>query len=642
MGGALGEPDSFGGQLAVTLDRISDGFLALDRQWRFVHVNAAAERFLGMTRAQMLGKVVWELFPGSKETPAGKLVMRAAAGTVPVEIESRSRLGNRPVLQTVYPSASGVTVYFRDLSEQELAADALRESEEKYRSLVDHSLLAVLLTTPSGETLAANPAACRMLQRTEEELCRLGREGIADPEDSRWAEFLEERNRDGFARREVTLLRKDGAKVPVEASSVVFTDRHGQLRTSLSLVDLTERKRAERATRLITDATAAVSASLERPEILRMLTSLVVPRLADVCVIDIDEGGGLQRAAIEQRAGLRDWPSGTRASVGASRVFRSGQPEVITSVTDDDDGLRTLGVRSALRVPLVLGGKPTGVLSLLILDESRAFVADDVPTAAALADRAALALDNARLYQEAREANRGRDDVLKMVSHDLRNSLNAIGFIATELARQGGSPLATQIRTAATLADRLLGDMGALLVIESGALVLGRVMESVDSIIKEVADLFRPLADARAIELRAVTEPAGLTAFVDRHRMVQAVSNVVANAVEISQEGGRVDMAVKRVGDEVVFAVSDSGPGIAPAELDQVFSKGRLGNDGRRRASVGLGLVISKEYVEAHGGRIRVENQPGSGSTFTIAIPIRPHEPPPDPRPARGAQSPSR
>jgi PAS domain S-box-containing protein len=522
------------------------------------------------------------------------------------------------------------------------AEDALHESEEKYRSLVDHSLHGVLLATPAGETLAANPAACQLLQRSEEEIRRVGRAGLADPDDPRWVKFIEERDRVGFTRGEVNLIRGDGTKVPVEMSSAIFTDRNGQRRTSVSFVDLTERKRAERASRLIADVGAAVSVSLERPEILRMLVALVVPRFADVCVVDLEEGGQLQRVAIDQRAGLRDWPAGTRPSVGSSRVFRSRQPEVITSVKDDDDGLRTLEVRSVLRVPLGLGGKPIGVLSLLILDGSRAFVPDDVPTAAALADRAALALENARLYQEAREANRGRDDVLKMVSHDLRNSLNAIGFIATELARQGGSPLATQIRSAATLADRLLGDVGALLVIESGALVLGRVMESVDSIIKEVADLFRPLADARAIELRAVTGPAGLTAFVDRHRMVQAVSNVVANAVEISQEGGRVEMAVKRVGDEVVFAVSDSGPGIAPGDLDQLFSRGRLGNDGRRRASVGLGLVISKEYVEAHGGRIRVESQLGTGSTFTIAIPMRPHDLPPEPRPGRGAPSPSR
>jgi PAS domain S-box-containing protein len=521
------------------------------------------------------------------------------------------------------------------------AADALRESEEKYRSLVEHSLHGVLLTKPTGETLAANPAACRMAQRTEAEICALKRTGLVDTEDPRWAEFNAERARVGFARRELNMIRKDGTKLPVEVFSSVFTDRNGQLRTSISLVDLTERKRAELATRLIADAGASVSLSLERPEILRALSSLIVPAFADVCVVDLEEGGELARVSLEQRAGVAAWPAGSRPSVGASRVFRSGKPEIITAVKDDDDGLRTLGVRSVLRVPIVLGARPgerpVGVLSLFILDGTRAFVPDDVRTAAALADRTAVALENARLYQEARAASRGRDDMLKMVSHDLRNSLNAIGFIATELARTGGSPLATQIRSAATLADRLLGDLGALLVIESGALVLGRVTESVDSIIKEIADLFRPLADARAIELRAVTEQAGLTVFVDRHRMVQAVSNVVANAVEISQEGGHVDMAVKQVGDEVEFAVSDSGPGIAPGEVDQIFSRVHWGNDGRRRATVGLGLVISKEYVEAHGGRIRVQSKPGSGSTFTIAIPMRPADAPPEPRPARGA-----
>jgi PAS domain S-box-containing protein len=519
------------------------------------------------------------------------------------------------------------------------AADALRESEEKYRSLVEHNLHGAVLTTPTGEVLAANPAACRMVQRTEEEIRRLGRAGIADPDDPRWASLLEARDRVGFARAEVTVLRKDGSKIPVEVSSALFTDRNGALRTSVSIVDLTARKRAERANKLIADAGASVSLSLERSDILRGLTSLVVPAFADACVVDLDGGGELQRAGRELGAGVSAWPAGTRASVGASRVFRSGKPELIAAVKDDDDGLRTLGVRSVLRVPVLLGGKAVGVLSLFIVDASRAFVPEDVPTAAALADRAALALENARLYEEARAANRGRDDVLKMVSHDLRNSLNAIGFIATELARQGGSPLATQIRSAATLADRLLSDLGALLVIESGALVLGRFIESVDSIIKEVADLFRPLADARAIELRAVSEQTGLTVFVDRHRMVQAVSNVVANAVEISQEGGHVEMAVKQVGDEVVFAVSDSGPGITSGEVDQIFNRVHWGRDGRRRATVGLGLVISKEYVEAHGGRIGVQSKAGRGSTFTIAIPMCPAEAPPELPPSAGAPS---
>ncbi len=375
---------------------------------------------------------------------------------------------------------------------------------------------------------------------------------------------------------------------------------------------------AEPAARLLADAGAELSRSLERDEILRRLTALVVPRVADVCLVDVRAG--------DAEAG---------AAAGVRRVLETGAAELVASVDDDADGLRTLGVRSAARVPLRVAGRVTGVLSLLITGGGRAFSARDLPTLEALGDRLALALENARLYAAAVDAKRARDEVLATVSHDLRNSLGAIGFIATELARQGGSPLATQIRSAATLADRMLSDLGALLAIESGSLVLGRSRESIDAIVNEVADLFRPLAEARAIRLRAVSERKGLTAFVDRARLVQAVSNLVAHAVELSEDGGRVDLSAKQVGEEIELAVSDEGPGIAPGELARLFDRAGWRREGRRRASLGLGLVISNEYVQAHGGRLRVQGRPGSGSTFTIAVPVQPRGPawPPGPRP---------
>ena len=484
------------------LDRVSDAIVALDREWRFVYINQAAEKHFGVPRDQMLGKTCWDLFPETATSSVGERYKQALAGMTPVEFEAISPVTKRTISQRLYPSGAGLTIYFRDVSDE---------------------------------------------RRTAE--------------------------------------------------------------------------RAERAMSLLADAGEELSLSLERDEIVRRLTSLVVPRVADVCLVDLLVGESLTRAAVKQQDELT---AGAFANVGTGRVIQTATSELLSAVSDDVDGLALLGVRSLMRVPLLVRGKPTGVLSLLSTNDSRRFAADDLPAIEALADRAALALENARLYELAVSAKRARDEMMSMVSHDLRNSLNAIGFIATELARQNGSPLATQIRSAATLADRLLADLGAMFVIESGALVLGRVMESIDSIMSEVADLFRPLAEARAVRLRAVTEKKGLLAFVDRYRMVQAVSNVVANAVEISQDGGQVDLAVKQVGDHVEVAVSDTGPGIAPDEVDQIFDRHRWGNDGRRRASVGLGLVISKEYVEAHGGRIRVQNRPGSGSTFTIAIPMQP------------------
>jgi PAS domain S-box-containing protein len=503
------------------LDRVSDAIVALDRDWRLVYINQAGERHFGLPREQLLGKIFWELFPEPVESAIRQRYEQALAGMTPVEFEAISLVTKRTVNQRLYPSASGVTIYLRDVSDE---------------------------------------------RRTAE--------------------------------------------------------------------------RAERAMSLIADAGEELSLSLERDEIIRRLTSLVVPRIADVCIVDLLAAERLTRAVVKQH---EEVSTGAFANVGTGRVLQTASSELLGSVIDDAEGLAALGVRSALRVPLLVRGKPTGVLSLFIASDCRRFLPDDLRAIEALADRAALALENARLYELAVSAKRARDEMMSMVSHDLRNSLNAIGFIATELARQNGSPLATQIRSAATLADRLLADLGAMFVIESGALVLGRVMEPIDSIMSEVADLFRPLAEARAVRLRAVTEKKGLTAFVDRYRMVQAVSNVVANAVEISQDGGQVDLAVKQVGDNLEVAVSDTGPGIAPDEVDQIFDRHRWGNDGRRRASVGLGLVISKEYVEAHGGRIRVQNRPGSGSTFIIVIPMQPRGIPAEmPAPKRRAPSPTR
>ncbi|HLK92059.1 MAG TPA: PAS domain-containing sensor histidine kinase [Polyangia bacterium] len=629
-------------QLAETLDRMSDGFISYDRAFRIIYLNGVAAAYFGLPVARMVGKIIWDLFPEASDSPTAEQYRRAAVGSEPVEFEMRSPITNRWVVQRLYPSASGLTVYFRDVTEHRQAEETLRESQARYQSLFDHCLDGVLLTAPTGETLAANPAACRMLGRSEEELCRVGRTGIVDAEDPRMIAFLAERARNGAARTELDMIRGDGSTIPVEVSSALFTDREGQPRSSLSFHDLAERKRSEQAMKLIVDAGVELSRSLERGEILRRLTALVVPRVADVCLVDLFDGERLRRVATRRRdaegrrvAGAE--PGWDREQAGARRVLETAAPELVSPAGADDDGLAALGVRSGFRVPLRVAGKPIGVLSLFVVDERRAFAGGDLPTFEALADRAALALENARLYQIAVDAKRVRDEVLTTVSHDLRNSLNAIGFIATELARQGGSPLATQIRSAATLADRLLADLGAMFAIESGALVLGRFMEPIDSIVNEVADLFRPLADARAIRLRAVSERKGLTAFVDRHRMVQAVSNVVANAVEISDDGGQVDLAVKQVGDDVELAVSDTGPGIAPGEVARLFDRSGWRRDGRRRASVGLGLLISKQYVEAHGGRIRVQSQLGSGSTFTIAIPMRPNGG--EPVPVRRAKS---
>ncbi|CAG0958692.1 partial Sporulation kinase E, partial [Anaerolineae bacterium] len=153
-------------------------------------------------------------------------------------------LGNRP--------AARLQQWIQSLDERKRAEEILRESEERYRYLFDQSVDAVLLTAPDGRILAANPEACRIFGRTEAEICQVGRAGIVDVTDARLATALEERNRTGRFRGELQFVRKDGTRFPGEVSSAIYRDRNGELRTSMTIRDITARERAEEEQRTAT------------------------------------------------------------------------------------------------------------------------------------------------------------------------------------------------------------------------------------------------------------------------------------------------------------------------------------------------------------------------------------------------------
>jgi two-component system sensor histidine kinase BaeS len=202
--------------------------------------------------------------------------------------------------------------------------------------------------------------------------------------------------------------------------------------------------------------------------------------------------------------------------------------------------------------------------------------------------------------------------------------VNAIAMVAAGLVKAGRTPGAAEMHEAATLANRMIDDLMAVVSIESGTLELYPTAVSLGALADEIVSIFRPPATVRGIELIARVEPAGLTAQVDRYRLLQAVSNVVANAVKFSPNGGRINIDVKEAGDDVEIVISDEGPGIPAEETEHIFD--RFWRSPRRRqrsTGAGLGLTITRGCVEAHRGRIRVDSQPGRGATFTIAVPKR-------------------
>ncbi len=629
--------------LHVVLDRLYDAVISFDRDWRYVFINRSAEKYIGLPREALLGKVLWEAFPGAVGTELETQYRRAAASDGPSEFELVGPVTRRTVMIRAHPSEAGLVCYYRDVTAEREAVAALRASEQQYRSIFENTLAGMLLATESGEVLAANPAACRKLGRTEAEVCAAGRQGVVVLSDPRLPEFLAERSRTGRARAELTLRRKDGSVFPALVSSAIFAGAAGELLTSISFIDLTERERGERALAFLAEAGAALGASLDFEATLHALTSLVVPSRADLCAVDLVEGDRVRRAAVAHRspevaallARLRSAELEGQTHPRVLKVLRTGEPELMATIdeaelseTDQSGALgeaaRALDPRTAILVPMKVGDHCIGVLSMVMVGEGRAYDAFDLSVARRLADTAALAIENARHFRAAVEARQLRDDVLGIVSHDLRSPLNAIELTAVMVGRRcrQEKPAIERITRVIRHANQLIEDLLVASRVEEGHLTLDRHLERVGALFEEVLALHSPQAEAASVRLEASRADGVPDLFVDRHRVVRMLGNLVSNALKFTPAGGSVSLDALSDGAEVVLSVSDTGRGIRPEDLPRLFDRFWQGAHARR-ADAGLGLAIVKGIAEAHGGSVTVQSEVGSGARFEVRLPTK-------------------
>lgn len=305
---------------------------------------------------------------------------------------------------------------------------------------------------------------------------------------------------------------------------------------------------------------------------------------------------------------------------GAERLWGHPMPELT----------RSLQAHAVLCVPLVARGNSLGCLTIVSVTPARHWSTDDLALCGELGHQSAMAVDNARLYEEAQLATRARDDVLAVVSHDLRNPVHAISMAssfvlemipdADESSRMVRSQVET-IQRAANRATSLIRDLLDITRIESGRLVIDPEEAAVDDIVADALEECRPLARAKNVRLEVQVEDALPSLMVDRARLSQVFSNVLGNAVKFTPEQGEVRLDVSRRDEEVHFVVRDSGPGIPPDHLPYLFNRYWQALE-TQSLGTGLGLFIAKGIVEAHGGRIWAESELGDGASFTFTLPV--------------------
>ena len=455
-------------------------------------------------------------------------------------------------------------------------------------------------------------------------------------------------------RQQIAGLRRSGEEFPAEAS-ISKIDVEGRRIFTVVLRDITARRNAERAQTFLARAGEVLASSLDYETTVASVTRLAVPELADWCTIYTVEGDGLVRrlelahADPARDAALQSLRGEAIGRTGAHPVIEAiaqRRPVVIADLDDarlhpacrDDVQFALLfehGVRSALVVPLIARGELRGAMGFFAERPNR-FTDDDVALAQELAVRAALAVDNARLYREAQNAVRARDDVLAVVSHDLGNPLSAIRIgtslllkaLPPEEKEKGGWKHLDSIRQSAAQMERLIKDLIEVKRLEAGRVGLVRGPQRVSSLLAEATEMFAGIAAERGVDFHtAIAADAGAVD-ADRERTLQVLSNLLGNALKFTPAGGTVRLSATSLPGEVQFSVADTGPGIAPEHVDHVFE--RFWQATRTRQGIGLGLAIARTIVQAHGGRIWVESQPGYGSVFRFTLPAVAEPPRPD------------
>jgi PAS domain S-box-containing protein len=530
--------------------------------------------------------------------------------------------------------------------------DALRASEAKFSGILGIAADAIITVDQAQRIIHFNRGAEEIFRYPATEA--IGRHlnilippryrAGHDAHMMRFAQAPETARRMG-ERREIFGLRADGTEFPAEASISKLVERDGILFTVV-LRDITDRVRSAEDERFLAAAGARLAQSLDFTDVVSAITDLPIPRLADACIADIvGPGDVLARfASTRQREALTpalqaltvdplDWDSPSPV-IDAIRRKRREFVSVIDEEwleANEDPALierwRALGARSLLVLPLVAGEQVFGALTLIATEPERSFMGDQRSLAEKFAAAASATLENARLYGLAQQANRARDEVLGIVSHDLRNPISAVAMCVRVLeenppdSADARSELLGTIRESAEWANRLIQDLLDVASIERGQLSLQIRDQEPAQIVLQALHMFEVEAQHHGITLSA-TVPTNLPLVsADSARVIQVLSNLLRNAIKFTPEGGRINVSAEQRDGKVILSVRDSGLGIAHEHQARVFDRYWQSADGSRARGTGLGLSIAKGIVEAHGGKIWVDSIPGEGSTFAFSLP---------------------
>jgi PAS domain S-box-containing protein len=647
-------------QLHVTLASIGDAVIVTDTEGVVTFLNPVAQALTGWASQDAAGRPLEEVFRiVNEETrrPVEGPVRRVLREGVVVGLANHTVLIARdgrefPIDDSGAPiraedgTVAGVVLVFRDVTEARRAVEARLH----LAAIVESSEDAIISKNLDGTIVSWNKGAERLYGYAAGEVVGKPLSILVPPDHPDELPALLERLRRGerVEHYETVRLRKDGSRVDVSLTISPVKDADGKVVGASKIArDISAAKRHEGTLSFLAEASKLLAELVDVRSTLDKVAWLSVPHFADWCAVDmLGPGGALRRvvvahadpAKVELARDLqRRLPPDPAAPRGVWNVLRTGAPELVADIPDallaetsqDPEllaALRELGLRSYMAVPLAVRGRTLGVLTFIAAESGRRFGPEDLRLAEDLAQRAGIAVENAQLYGELKEANRQKDEFLAMLSHELRNPLAPVRN-ALQVMKMPGA----DVEQARQMAERQVQHMVRLVddLLDVSRIMRGRIelrKEPVDlaAVIAQAVETAQPMLDASGQELILSAAPGPLWLDADAARLAQVVANLLHNAAKFSGRPGRVWLTVERQGDAAVVRVSDEGAGIRPDLLPRIFDLFVQGDRSleRTQGGLGIGLTVVRKLVEMHGGTVTASSDgPGKGSEFVVRLP---------------------
>lgn len=648
----------------TTFTHSAVGMALMDPSGRFLHANPAFCHITGYSEQELCERSYTSMTPPEDLPAKQTLIQRLLDGAIPSFVIEKRYVkkdggdvwvqNSESLIRDRRGRPKYLVVLVEDITERKRAVEALCASEEQLRLALEAGRMGAWDWNIQSGRITWSPAleaihgmAPGSFDGTMEGFARDIHRDDRERVQRQIQETLEQARPHEI---EYRIVWPDGSVRWVQGRGRLFHDASGRtVRMTGVCLDITRQKQAEQNTRMLANASAALVALDDYESSLHNVVSVAIPDFADWCAIDLTDAQGMLRAVAVAHADSIDATltdvfqrrnsSDQRAAIGD--VLGTGQSELVADVPDamlvnaaQDDAqlrkLRDLCLQSYLCVPLTARGKTFGVLTLITTKSGRRYDAVDLAVAEDLAYRTAVAIQNAQLYNELRDADRRKDEYLALLAHELRNPLAPIRNGVEAMRIIGLSDL--RLQELRDMMERQLDHMGRLVddLLDVSRVTRGKVrlqLQPTDlaRVVAHAVETCRPILDRRHQKLDMDSPSEPLLVQGDAIRLAQVFTNLLNNAAKYSKENARISLCVGRAGAEAMVRVRDEGIGIAPDMLPHIFELFAQADVslGRSGGGLGIGLTLVRSLVEMHGGMVQAfSDGVGQGSEFVVRLPL--------------------